>query len=115
MSLKQGDILWIDLNSAKGTETRKKRPCLIVSNNQYNRFFNTVLVIPISTADKYQTNDKYVKSPLFMPINEDNIHGVALLQHIRAIDPAKRSDSKVVATLPQQAIRAISTNIKQFF
>ncbi|ERL45253.1 hypothetical protein N644_0714 [Lactiplantibacillus paraplantarum] len=38
-----------------------------------------------------------------------------MLQHIRAIDPAKRSDNQVVATLPQQTIHTISANIKQFF
>ncbi|WP_143442332.1 type II toxin-antitoxin system PemK/MazF family toxin, partial [Lactiplantibacillus plantarum] len=33
MKLKQGAILWINLDPAKGTETKKKRPCLVVSND----------------------------------------------------------------------------------
>lgn len=66
MKLKQGAILWINLDPAKGTETKKKRPCLVVSNDHYNRYFNTVLVVPISTSDKYRTLEKYVKSPLFI-------------------------------------------------
>ncbi|WP_255031992.1 type II toxin-antitoxin system PemK/MazF family toxin [Pediococcus acidilactici] len=45
MKLSQGDVIWIDLNPAKGTETKKRRPCLVVSNNHYNRYFNTVLVV----------------------------------------------------------------------
>ncbi|MCM8610437.1 type II toxin-antitoxin system PemK/MazF family toxin, partial [Lactiplantibacillus sp. B652] len=26
-----------------------------MSNDHYNRYFNTVLVVPISTSDKYRT------------------------------------------------------------
>ncbi|KGO32502.1 type II toxin-antitoxin system PemK/MazF family toxin (plasmid) [Oenococcus alcoholitolerans] len=115
MRLKQGDILWIDLNPAKGTETKKKRPCLIISNNNYNRYFNTVLVVPISTASKYRNLEKYVRSPLFIGIDKEEVHGTALLQHIRAIDPTKRADGEIVATLSQQEMSSIRTNVQRFF
>lgn len=96
MKLSQGDVIWIDLNPAKGTETKKRRPCLVVSNNHYNRYFNTVLVVPISTAEKYRVAEKYVKSPLFIPIDQGDIQGTALLQHVRAVDPTKRSNGQVM-------------------
>ena len=115
MKLKQGAILWINLDPAKGTETKKKRPCLVVSNDHYNRYFNTVLVVPISTSDKYRTQEKYAKSPLFIRIDNGKIYGTALLQHVRAVDPTKRSDGEVVATLSQQEISSISTKVQQFF
>ncbi|MBA1393311.1 type II toxin-antitoxin system PemK/MazF family toxin, partial [Lactobacillus sp. XV13L] len=83
------------------TETKKKRPCLIVSNNNYNHHFNTVLVAPISTSENYHALEKYVESPLFVAINPADIHGTALLKHIRAIDPARRSNGRVVANLSQ--------------
>lgn len=47
---KEGEIFFINLESSKGNEERKTRPCIIVSNNQYNRVFNTVIVVPISSA-----------------------------------------------------------------
>lgn len=94
----------INLDPAKGTETKKKRPCLVVSNDHYNRYFNTALVVPISTSDKYRTLEKYVKSPLFIRIDKGKIQGTALLQHVRAVDPTKRSDGEVVAALSQQEI-----------
>jgi mRNA interferase MazF len=105
----------INLDPAKGTETKKKRPCLVVSNDHYNRYFNTALVVPISTSDKYRTLEKYVKSPLFIRIDKGKIHGTALLQHVRAVDPTKRSDGEVVAALSQQEISSISTKVQQFF
>ncbi|WP_258082443.1 type II toxin-antitoxin system PemK/MazF family toxin [Enterococcus mundtii] len=45
--VKQGDIIFIDLNLTKGNELAKKRPCVIISNDNYNKIFNTVLVMPI--------------------------------------------------------------------
>ena len=105
----------INLDPAKGTETKKKRPCLVVSNDHYNRYFNTALVVPISTSDKYRTLEKYVKSPLFIRIDKGKIQGTALLQHVRAVDPTKRSDGEVVAALSQQEISSISTKVQQFF
>ena len=105
----------INLDPAKGTETKKKRSCLVVSNDHYNRYFNTALVVPISTSDKYRTLEKYVKSPLFIRIDKGKIHGTALLQHVRAVDPTKRSDGEVVAALSQQEISSISTKVQQFF
>lgn len=115
MKLQQGNILWINLNPAKGTETKKKRPCLVISNNQYNHYFNTVLVVPISTADKYYTLEKYRQSPLFIKIDKDEVHGTALLQHIRAIDPTQRSDGRVITSLTQREISSVSANVQQFF
>ncbi|KRN26649.1 hypothetical protein IV36_GL001633 [Liquorilactobacillus mali] len=74
-----------------------------------------MLIVPISTSEKYRTLEKYVKSPLFIRIDTGEIHGTALLQHIRAVDPTKRSDGEVVATLSQQEISSIRTKIQQFF
>lgn len=51
--VRQGDILFIDLNPTKGNEMAKKRPCVVVSNDYYNKSFNTVLVMPISSSKKY--------------------------------------------------------------
>ncbi|WP_258183559.1 type II toxin-antitoxin system PemK/MazF family toxin [Enterococcus mundtii] len=45
--VKQGDIIFIDLDPTKGIELAKKRPCVIISNDNYNKIFNTVLVMPI--------------------------------------------------------------------
>lgn len=115
MSLQEGDTIWVNLDPAKGTETKKTRPCLIVSNDNYNRHFNTILVVPISTSQKYLTEKKFIESPLFVSIQGDKIHGTALLQHVRAIDPSLRSDQKRVAKISHNEIINIQNIIKQFF
>lgn len=113
--VRQGDILWIDLSPAKGSEIKKKRPCVIISNQNYNHFFNTALVLPISSSIKYQDSPKYVESPFFETICLTNIHGTILLQHLRAVNVSSRSDGKVVDRLTSEQVKSITERLTQFF
>lgn len=115
MKLSQGDILWIDLDPARGTETKKNRPCLVISNALYNQYFNTVIVVPISTSEKYRKVEKYIKSPLFVEIKKNKIQGTALLQHVRAVDPSKLSNGQIEATLTPKEMKVITSRIQQFY
>lgn len=115
MDLKQGDVLFIDLEPAKGTEMKKKRPCIIISNNDYNELLDTVIVAPVSSSNKYQENEKYKISPLFIPIALNQIRGTILLQHVRSIDPVKRSSSKVVGRVDSETLKTIKNIVKEFF
>ncbi|KRK80464.1 type II toxin-antitoxin system PemK/MazF family toxin [Companilactobacillus nodensis] len=111
---KQGEIFFVDLEPAKGTEPKKKRPCIIVSNDNYNKYFNTVLIVPISSSSKYRSDPKYLDSPLFETIKAKNIEGTALLQHLRAVDPRIRINSDVSAQIGTAQMNKISEVIKQF-
>lgn len=115
MKLHQGDIIWLDLEPARGTETKKKRPCLVVSNDNYNRIFNTVITVPISMSKKYELEEKYRTSPMFVTISQEKIHGTALLQQERAVDPTKRINSKVKGTLSELQMQQIRTTLSQLF
>jgi mRNA interferase MazF len=42
----RGDILWIDCDPSIGTEPRKTRTCVVVSNDVANRYGQTVTVVP---------------------------------------------------------------------
>jgi mRNA interferase MazF len=44
---KQLDIYWVDLEPARGSETQKKRPCVILQSNLINNGTRTVIVSPI--------------------------------------------------------------------
>ncbi len=44
---KQLDIYWVDLEPAKGSETKKKRPCIILQNDLINKASKTFIVSPI--------------------------------------------------------------------
>lgn len=47
--MKRGDIYYVNLSPALGSETDKRRPVLIVSNNANNRSANTVTILPITS------------------------------------------------------------------
>lgn len=47
--MKRGDIYYADLNPTIGSETQKRRPVLIVSNNANNKVATTITVIPITS------------------------------------------------------------------
>lgn len=45
----RGEVWWVDFDPAVGSEIRKARPAIIVSNNAANRHMTRVQVIPLSS------------------------------------------------------------------
>lgn len=46
---RRGEIYWVNLDPTVGTEIKKKRPAIIVSNDAANRRYHQVTVIPLTT------------------------------------------------------------------
>lgn len=46
---RRGDVFWVALDPARGTEIRKTRPAVIVSNDSCNRFGSRVVVLPLTS------------------------------------------------------------------
>jgi len=47
--MKRGEIYYADLDPTVGSETAKRRPVLIVSNDSNNRAGTTVTIVPITS------------------------------------------------------------------
>jgi mRNA interferase MazF len=47
--MKRGDIYYVDLHPAVGSEMDKRRPVLIVSNNINNKAATTLTILPITS------------------------------------------------------------------
>jgi mRNA interferase MazF len=47
--MKRGDVWWVNFEPSVGSETRKVRPAIIVSNNSANAHLNRVQVVPLSS------------------------------------------------------------------
>jgi mRNA interferase MazF len=45
---RRGDVYWVNLDPVVGTEIRKTRPAVIVSNDSCNRHGTRVVVLPIT-------------------------------------------------------------------
>jgi mRNA interferase MazF len=46
---RRGEVYWVNLDPVVGTEIRKTRPAVIVSNDSCNRYGTRVVVLPITS------------------------------------------------------------------
>jgi mRNA interferase MazF len=47
--IKRRDVYWVDLGKTVGTEIRKIRPCIIISNDWLNSFNSRIVIIPMTS------------------------------------------------------------------
>lgn len=50
MSLKRGDVVWVNLDPAVGGEIKKEQPCVIMSLTALNGKRSTVVVVPLASS-----------------------------------------------------------------
>lgn len=48
-ALHRGDVYWVNLDAVIGSEIRKTRPAVVVSNDSCNRYGTRVVVLPITS------------------------------------------------------------------
>jgi len=80
--LHRGDVYWANLDPTVGFETKKKRPCLIVSNDIINEMSNVIIVAPITSTIK-RVYSCEVKSQIGKKL------GKIMLQQCRSIDKSR--------------------------
>lgn len=56
--MRRGDIVWVDLDPVRGSESRKRRPAVVVSNDGANRMAEqlgrgVITVVPVTTNTKH--------------------------------------------------------------
>ena len=74
----RGEVWWVGLDPTQGAETRKTRPCLVLSQDTLNRLRRTVVVVPLSSAAK-------AHPPITVPITCQGKSAVAIIDQIRAV------------------------------
>lgn len=92
MSIKRGDIFYVDLNPTKGSEQSGRRPVLVIQNNIGNEVSPTVIIAPLTTkkfSKEYPTNAHLKKGTANLKENS-----TVLLSQIRTIDK-KRLETKI--------------------
>lgn len=52
--MKRGEVWWVEFDPAVGSEIRKTRPAVIISNDAANRNLSRVVVIPITSNAERQ-------------------------------------------------------------
>jgi mRNA interferase MazF len=76
--MKRGDIWWVALDPGQGSEIKKTRPCVVLTNNTLNRLRKTVVVVPLSTAAKPHP-------PITVPVTCQGRPAVAVIDQVRAV------------------------------
>ena len=105
----QRDIVFIDFNPSLGKEIQKRRPAVVVTNNEFNKRTGFCYVCPISSTKR--------KAPLYVDIvtEGDNafIDGQISVHQMRSVDYTKRKFQKV-AVCDLSTFSAILERIEAF-
>jgi mRNA interferase MazF len=48
--IERGEIYWVELDAARGSEISKTRPCVVLSAVEINQHRHTVVILPITTT-----------------------------------------------------------------
>jgi mRNA interferase MazF len=90
LTYKRGEIWWVNLQPTIGSETAKKRPCLILQNDVGNRNSRTTIIAPLLRGTKTY--------PFVVNVTKTNQNGLdedryINLSQMRAVD-AQRIDTQ---------------------
>lgn len=105
---RRGEIYWVNLDPTIGSEIRKKRPAVIVSNDAANRRYRQVTILPLTTQ-----NLETVEPFQVLLLGKETGMGKdskALAEQIRTI--AKERLGKVVGSVGIEQLEAIAEAIK---
>lgn len=75
------DVVLINLDPRMGGETRKTRPCLVVSPDEMNRHLRTVIIAPMTT--------KFRDYPTRITCTFQRVEGQIALDQIRVVDKGR--------------------------
>lgn len=103
MVIDQYDILLVNLDPTKGSEIKKTRPCIVISPIELNKNLNTIIVVPMTSANK--------KYPSRIPITHKGKTGTIALDQLRTID--KSRVLKTVGKLNNKTIDDCKNVIKE--
>ncbi len=105
---RKGDIFWVNLDPAVGSEIRKKRPAIIVSNDAANRRYYQVTVIPLTS----QKVDLVEPFQVFIDKDESGLfkNSKALAEQVRTVSKLRLGDR--VGHLGEESMEAMEKALK---
>jgi mRNA interferase MazF len=104
MTPKRGQIWWISLDPAVGSEIKKQRPCVVVSHDTVNKLRRTPVVVPLSQSAK-------AFPPVVVALPSAGPNSVAVMDQIRAVD--KQRFVRAQGFLTAADLEALEESISQ--
>ena len=74
----RGDVFLVELNPTRGSEIRKRRPCVVVSPDELNAHLRTCIVAPLTTGGH--------RYPFRVSCRFEGKAGYVVLDQIRTVD-----------------------------
>lgn len=105
MEIKQYQIVVVNLDPTIGNEMKKTRPCVVISPDEINRFLQTIVIAPVTSASKTY--------PTRTAIKQGKTKGWVVLDQIRTID--RRRIVKAVGSLNAKEIIKLKGVMKETY
>lgn len=105
MELKQYEIVLVNLDPTIGSELKKTRPCVIISPNEMNKYLQTIVVAPMTSASKHY--------PTRVAVNHNKTKGWVVIDQIRTID--RKRVVKVLGQLTEKESENVKSTIHETF
>jgi len=101
--MKRGEVWWVEFDPSVGSEIRKTRPAVIVSNNAANRHLSRVVVVPITSNTEHIYPGEAI-------VTVQNKNGKTMADQIMSVDKSRLKNQ--VDTLSKADMRAVEDAIK---
>ena len=75
---RRGEVWWVSLDPALGSEIAKTRPCVVLSRDIINQIRRTVVVVPLSSSPS-------AHPPIHIAVQCGGKPAVAVVDQVRAI------------------------------
>ena len=100
------DEVWlISLDPTRGSEIRKTRPCVVISPDEMNRHLRTLMVAPMTTAER--------PYPTRVSVTFRGKHGQVALDQLRAVDRERLV--RKLGTVPAKTAGHLSDVLVEMF
>ena len=101
-AIKRREVYWVDLGRTVGTEIRKIRPCIVITNDWLNTYHGRIIIVPM-------TSQPVPFVPFHLEVNFAGKKATILPEQIRSISKQriKWEQGKLGEVLPE-VIRKIS-------
>jgi mRNA interferase MazF len=109
LTIKQGDIFWVDLGIPKGSAPGYKHPHVVIQNNVFNASkINTVVVCALTS------NLKRAKAPgnVLLRIGEGNLKKESIVNISQIVTVDKTDLIEKIGSLSQSRIKEIIEGVK---